>query len=65
VVFGWFCFCSCCNCWKMDSGVAAPVELAPVVLSGGGGLGASTMPVLEAVVDGVGTESMGTELVVG
>jgi len=61
VVFGWFCFCSCCNCWKMDSGVAA----APVVLPAGGGLGASTMPVVDGVVEGVGTESMGTELVVG
>jgi len=45
----------------MDSGVA----LAPVVLSAGGGLGASTMPAVEGVVEGVGTESIGTELVVG
>ena len=45
----------------MDSGVAA----APVVLPAGGGLGASTMPVVDGVVEGVGTESMGTELVVG
>jgi hypothetical protein len=36
-----------------------------VVLPGGGGLGASTMPEVEGVVEGVGIESRGTELVVG
>lgn len=36
-----------------------------VVLPGGGGLGASTMPLVEGVVEGVGTESRGCELVVG
>lgn len=41
----------------------AGVEL--VVLPGGGGLGASTMPGVEGVVEGVGTESSGTEWVVG
>ena len=39
--------------------------LVPVVLPAGGGLGESTMPEVEGVVDGVGTESKGTELVVG
>ena len=39
--------------------------LVPVVLPGGGGLGESTMPEVEGVVDGVGTASKGTELVVG
>ncbi len=39
--------------------------MVPVVLSGAGGLGASTMPVLEGVVEGVGTASRGTESVVG
>ena len=37
----------------------------PVVLPGAGGLGASTMPEVEGVVEGVGSESVGTELVVG
>ena len=36
-----------------------------VVLPAGGGLGASTMPEVEGVVDGVGTESVGTETVTG
>ncbi len=49
----------------MDSGVAAPPGVVPVVLSGAGGFGASTMPLLDGVVDGVGTESVGTELVTG
>jgi hypothetical protein len=37
----------------------------PVVLPGAGGLGASTIPEVDGVVEGVGTESSGTELVVG
>ena len=49
----------------MESGVDGPLGVVPVVLSGAGGLGASTMPVLDGVVDGVGTESVGTELVTG
>ena len=36
-----------------------------MVLPGGGGLGASTIPEVEGVVEGVGTESSGTEWVVG
>jgi len=36
-----------------------------VVLPAGGGLGASTMPLVDCAVDGVGTESRGCELVVG
>ena len=36
-----------------------------VVVPGGGGLGASTMPELEGVVEGWGMVSIGTELVVG
>ena len=36
-----------------------------MVVPGGGGLGASTMPELEGVVEGCGRESVETELVVG
>ena len=36
-----------------------------VVLPGAGGFGASTMPEVEGVVEGVGRVSVGTELVVG
>ena len=36
-----------------------------MVLPGGGGLGESTMPDEDGVVDGVGIESMGTDWVVG
>ena len=39
--------------------------LVLVVLPGGGGLGESTMPEVDGVVDGVATESKGTEFVVG
>ncbi len=35
------------------------------MLAGAGGLGASTMPEVEGVVEGVGIESSGTEWVVG
>ena len=35
------------------------------MLVAGGGLGASTMPEVEGVVEGVGIESSGTEWVVG
>ena len=36
-----------------------------MVLPGAGGLGASTIPGVEGVIDGVGTESRDTEWVVG
>ena len=36
-----------------------------MVVPGGGGLGASTMPLEDGVVEGVGSVSVGTELVVG
>ncbi len=36
-----------------------------MVLPAGGGLGVSTMPVLEGVVEGAGSEPIGTESVVG
>ncbi len=36
-----------------------------VVLPGGGGFGASTIPELDGVVEGVGRELIGTEFVVG
>ena len=49
----------------MVSGVATPLGDCEVVLPGGGGLGVSTMPLLDGVVEGVGSESSGTELVVG
>jgi hypothetical protein len=49
----------------MLSGVATPLGDCDVVLPGGGGLGASTIPVLEGVVEGVGSELSGTELGVG
>lgn len=42
-----------------------PAGAVLVVLPGGGGFGASTMPEVDGVVDGAGTESSGTELVVG
>lgn len=42
-----------------------PFGVEPVVLPGAGGLGASMMPEVEGVVDGVGTASRGTECVVG
>ena len=46
----------------MPSGVAADGE---VVLPGGGGFGASTIPEVDGVVEGDGIVSIGTELVVG
>ncbi len=49
----------------MLSGVATPLGDCEVVLPGGGGLGASTMPAVGGAVEGVGSESSGTELVVG
>jgi len=45
--------------------VATPLGEVLVVVPGGGGLGASTMPELEGVVEGCGRESVETELVVG
>jgi len=45
--------------------VATPLGDCDVVLPGGGGFGASTIPELGGVVEGEGTESSGTELVVG
>ena len=49
----------------MLSGVATPLGDCEVVLPGGGGLGASTIPVLDGVVEGVGSALNGTESVVG
>jgi hypothetical protein len=45
--------------------VVAPLDGCDVVLPGGGGFGASTIPWLGGVVEGEGTVSNGTELVVG
>jgi len=57
-----FCCCICINCCAMLSGVLG----ALVVLPGGGGFGASTMPCAGcAAVDGVGIMSLDTEFVVG
>jgi hypothetical protein len=45
--------------------VRLPLGAVPVVLPGAGGLGASTIPEVGGVVEGVGIESSGTEWAVG
>ena len=60
--------------WLVGSGLmlvvpgvpfGAPLSVAAVSEPAGGGLGASTMPLVGGVVEGVAMESIGTELVVG